>query len=144
MRSSKCNYDVDDFMLPFFGVFKRFRRRMSKDFTPMSPGQIIAAHYLLKHKHVAMKDLSKFLEITPPSATSMIDKMEKIKFVKREFDPSDRRTISISLTKTGLKMFEKAKKEKLRMMKHLLKRLTPEERETLLELLNKMVKSNEK
>jgi DNA-binding MarR family transcriptional regulator len=55
-------------------------------------------------------DLSRRLGLTKSTITHMVDTMEKKDMVKREYDPNDRRTISIYLSNKGKNMFLKQEK----------------------------------
>ena len=51
-----------------------------------------------------MKDIAKFLGITPPSATSLVNHLLKSGLVRRQADVTDRRLIRVVLTKKGEKL----------------------------------------
>jgi DNA-binding MarR family transcriptional regulator len=120
--------DPDEIIIPFFNVFKLFKRRMKgfSDIT-MSIMEVGALHYISKKGHVTMKELSEFLEITPPSTTALIDKMIKINILKRSFNEDDRRSVILSLTKKGEEMFKKAKAEKIKIGKEIFSCLNEKE-----------------
>ncbi len=56
-----------------------------------------------KKDGVAIKELSKFLKVTPGAITQFTDTLVNKKIVKREEDPRDRRIISIKFTPSARK-----------------------------------------
>ncbi len=60
--------------------------------------------YLWEKDGVKSKDLQDVLALESASLTGHIDRMEKAGFVKREYDPDDRRAIKIFLTEKGKAM----------------------------------------
>src|SRR5204862_525502 len=121
--------DPDEIILPFFNLFKAFRKRMggfSKNCFNLN--EVGALHYINRKGGVSMKELAGFLDITPPSTTVMTEKLIKLNILKRDYDKNDRRIIIISLNKKGLEMLKEAKKEKIKIAKEMLSRISSEER----------------
>lgn len=138
-------HNADDMVLPFFKLFKPFKKRMEKvrnGFVPFSIMQIGLIHYIKRHDNARMKELAEFLEITPPSATTMVNKLVDIGFLRRAYDRRDRRTIIISLTEKGQRLFKRAEMEKRRIFEEMLSRITEDERKNLLRILEKMTGEN--
>ncbi len=50
---------------------------------------------------LSQKELARRLNVTPPSITSAIQKMEKTGFIKRKPDESDQRVMRLGLTEKG-------------------------------------------
>jgi DNA-binding MarR family transcriptional regulator len=139
----------EDTILPFFNFFKFFKKRMKKrlhkGYIPFNVMQIGLIHYIKKQRTaVSMRELAEFLEITPPSATAMIDKLVDINFLKREYDKKDRRTILISITEKGMRKFRKAEKEKREIFEEMLNKINKEEKNKLFEILKKMTSEAKK
>jgi DNA-binding MarR family transcriptional regulator len=131
----------DELVLPFFNVFKLFKTKM-KGFShvTLSITEVGALHYISKKGQITMKELSKFLEITPPSTTTLIDKMIKLNILKRSFNEEDRRNVILSFTNKGEEMFEKARIEKIKIAKNILSCLSEKERLELCRIFNKILK----
>jgi DNA-binding MarR family transcriptional regulator len=74
-------------------------RRNTRDSMGMGETDILALRYLLKvqasGKQVVPKDLSRFLNITSASTTSLIDRLVASGHVRREAHPSDRRSVVV-------------------------------------------------
>ena len=131
----------DELILPFFNVFKLFKSKM-KGFShiTLSITEVGTLHYINENGQVTMKELSKFLGITPPSTTTLVDKMIKLKILKRSFHKEDRRNVILSFTDSGKEMFEKARNEKIKIMKNILSCLNEKERLELCRIFNKILK----
>ncbi|MFF2346248.1 MarR family winged helix-turn-helix transcriptional regulator [Pseudarthrobacter sp. NPDC058119] len=74
-------------------------RRNTRDSMGMGETDILALRYLLRvqasGKQVVPKDLSRFLNITSASTTSLIDRLVASGHVRREAHPSDRRSVVV-------------------------------------------------
>ncbi|MBT2567485.1 MarR family transcriptional regulator [Arthrobacter sp. ISL-85] len=74
-------------------------RRSTRDSMGMGETDILALRYLLRAqasgKQVVPRDLSKFLNITSASTTSLIDRLVASGHVRREAHPSDRRSVVV-------------------------------------------------
>lgn len=62
------------------------------------------------HRHpggLRMSALSRFLMVTGGNVTGLTDELEKEALVERVSEPEDRRSFRVSLTKKGVRLFEK-------------------------------------
>ncbi len=101
-----------------------------------SHGDILALLYM--HESLTMKDIAKKIHKTKATLTVLVDKLEKMDFVKRETSARDSRYTYISLTQKGKDfqaVFDNISMD-LNTMLH--KNLTAEEISALTELLQKM------
>ncbi|MCA9399805.1 MAG: winged helix-turn-helix transcriptional regulator, partial [Candidatus Omnitrophica bacterium] len=48
-----------------------------------------------------LNELAGIMDITPPTVTGIIDRLEKLKYVKRIPDTEDRRAVNVGLTAKG-------------------------------------------
>jgi len=60
----------------------------------------------IKDQEPTMKEVSDYLGITPPSATSLVNLFAKSGFIKRVYDKSDRRVVRLQITEKGDKFLE--------------------------------------
>jgi DNA-binding MarR family transcriptional regulator len=58
---------------------------------------------------LSQRDLARILFLTPPSITTMVQRMEKAGFVERRPDPDDQRLTRVHLTDTGRALATKVK-----------------------------------
>ena len=88
---------------------------------------------------MTMGDVSRALNVPLSSATRVVDMLVKTNCVERLADPADRRVVRVALTSTGTALFEAVNKHIQRRIERMLRPFTPEERETLIALLRKLV-----
>jgi len=142
MRCSKCT--KEELSLKFFNTLKVFRKNFNNqdDLYHLTVGQIAALHFIKSKKQVPMKQVADFLGITPPSATSLINNLVLNDILERSYDKNDRRIILLSLTVKGSEIFEKAHKERIKIFEKLMSKLSLEEKNTFLNILQKIQDSN--
>lgn len=102
-----------------------------------SHGDILVCLY--KNSKMTMKDIANCIHRTKPTVTVLIDKLEKLGYLKREASDEDSRCTYIALTQKGEDfkvIFEKISKE---LNKMLYKNLSPEESELIEKLLRKVL-----
>ncbi len=91
-------------LLQALGQFKRARWH-DQTVGGCKPSEIRAL-FCIKHGSTAdapmkVSDISKQLHVTSPTITQLLKGLEASKLVERHNDPTDRRTIGISLTEKG-------------------------------------------
>ena len=103
-----------------------------------SHGDILVCLY--KNGKMTMKDIANCIHRTKPTVTVLVDKLEKLGYLKRETSDEDSRSTNIVLTQKGKDFqatFEKISEE---LNKMLYKNLSPEESELIEKLLRKVIK----
>ena len=103
-----------------------------------SHGDILVCLY--KNSKMTMKDIANCIHRTKPTVTVLVDKLEKLGYLKREASEEDSRSTNIVLTQKGEDFqttFEKISKNLNEM---LYKNLSPEESELMEKLLRKVLK----
>ena len=102
-----------------------------------SHGDILAMLY--QYNKLTMKDIAEKIHRTKPTVTILVNKLEKLGFVKREKSSEDSRITYIMLTSKSedfKQIFEKISKD---LNKMLFKNLTNNEVQLLDQLLEKMI-----
>ena len=102
-----------------------------------SHGDILVCLY--KNGKMTMKDIANCIHRTKPTVTVLVDKLEKLGYLKREASDEDSRSTNIVLTQKGEDFqatFEKISKNLNEM---LYKNLSDKEIEILEELLKKII-----
>lgn len=95
-----CNMD-DIPILGLLGMVSHRAKNTAKDMyqefdmNRSSAGVLFMLH---KRKTMSQKELAKRLNVTAPSITSMIQKMEKSGYITRRTDEQDQRVMRLSLT----------------------------------------------
>lgn len=79
------------------------------------------------------------LGIDKATIVKIIDKLEKLKLVKREVDPNDRRAKLLSITAKGRKIVEKVAEIKAEVEARIFSDFTKEEKDHLMKLVPKLL-----
>jgi len=88
---------------------------------------------------VMMKEIAVALDISLPAATGLVERLYITGFVKRIFEPTDRRIIRIVLTDKGKKAVKEVKEKRKTIIKDVFSHLSENEREQYLKILRKVV-----
>ena len=102
--------------------------------------RIIVLRYVLENKEPTMKDIANYLDITMPSASSIINDLAKLDFIKRKNDPKDRRLIRLILTKKGEAIVKQELGRMVKVMRENLSSLSLVEQKKLFEIMQKVYK----
>ena len=89
----------------------------------------------------SMEAIADYLKITPPSATSMIAKMEKKGLVIRTRDVKDKRVIYISLTSETKKHLQALRKQKEKIFNNLVSKLSEVDKKHLERIIRTLIKN---
>ncbi len=124
-----------------FSLGQIFREKMRdpKLMSTLSFSKIETLRFIFKNKTTSMKDIAKYLHITPPSATALIDSLKKENFIKRITNKTDRRITMLKLTTKGEKLLVEKHKKMSELVKKGLNKLKEEEKEQFINILNKFL-----
>ena len=78
-----------------------------------------------------MKEIASALKITPPSATVLVEEMEKKNVITREKHLTDRRIVSIRLTKKSQELFSRVYISKKTIIDDMLSKLSSKDKKDL-------------
>jgi len=122
----------------FTRAFWRMRRGTAKELVPF--GLTFSQARVLRvlgrvDGPVRIGDLAAKLEIVPRSATSMVDTLEEAGLAARQADPSDRRSVLVSLTPAGRTLLERLGEARRASAEALFGRLDEEQLAAMRELL---------
>lgn len=119
-------------------AFRRLRRGDMRELAPFGLTHATArALRILGTAREPMRigDLAARLEIAPRSATSMVDALEEVGLAARLADPSDRRSVLVTVTPQGRDLLSRIARARLAGARDLFGRLAEPEQEQLLALL---------
>ena len=97
---------------------------------------------ITKHESCTLRELSQKLGVRPSTASELVEKLVRARFVKRAIDAQDRRTVRLTLTKKGRDLHSKHQVARREHMHKLLNHLTARQRKDMLsaiEVLNGVV-----
>lgn len=99
---------------------------------------------LSRHREpLTMGELSEALAVPLSTATRMVDWLVKSGYAERLPDPEDRRVVRVGLTETGQELYQTINGFMRQRVEQVLRRFSAEERENLVLLLRKIVKTLE-
>lgn len=139
--------DKDEKLLSsMFNLGRLIRQELFKNkcFCDLSHSEIEVLMFLKDSGTLTMKSIADYLHIKPSSVTPVIEKLVKIKVLKRTEDKKDRRIIYIGITQKGLK---KIRKECDHIHKHIQKifsGLNIKDKSVLIKILEKLIQKHEK
>lgn len=120
-------------------------RRATRDSMGMGETDILALRYLLRvqasGKQVVPKDLSRFLNITSASTTSLIDRLVASGHVRREAHPTDRRSVVVIASVESDKEVRETLGAMHRRMMSVAESLTAEEARVVVAFLQRMTQA---
>ena len=104
----------------------------------LTPSQFDVIASLGNTNGLSMSELGEKTLITKGTLTGVIDRLEKKHLVQREVPPDNRRSVIVSLTPEGEKMFEQVFPAHIAYLKERFERLEPSELELLRILLSRL------
>lgn len=99
-----------------------------KDRPPVNPQQIFAMFIISEHDRMTMKELAVHLGITSPSATSLVNRLVRMKWVIRMTDPLNRKLVRLRMAPAGKTAILAAMKMQSKAMEDVLSLLNPKDR----------------
>ena len=100
--------------------------------------QIVILDLLLEKSPYRMTELAKRLGLTKSAATATVDKMTKVKLVKRERSEEDRRVVNVTILKKGEQTIRRVNEERQDAANSIFSPLTKEDKQQYLKLLRKV------
>ncbi len=102
--------------------------------------QLIALQYICHIPNITLKELADKLVIAQSSASELVDRLVKMKYIDRKISSEDRRKIILNLSPKGQKFIEKHIEENKALFKNLISKLSLEEQRDYLKALQKFYK----
>jgi len=137
--------DLDELIPLLLGIARLIHSRLShSEKHPeeiFSPVQWHVLYFIEEKGDPSMKDLAEYLSITPPSATSLIDGLTKLKMLKRNFDKDDRRVVKLAITNKGKSAIKKGFNRMSAQIKKVLTCLNKNEQKQLIFIYQKVLNS---
>ncbi len=84
-----------------------------------------------------MSELAKTARQISATMTGIVDRLVERGVIMRQRDPSDRRTLRVSLTETGTELLDTIRRQKRTRLKLFLEELSPNERKDFIRLIGK-------
>jgi DNA-binding MarR family transcriptional regulator len=84
------------------------QKAFSESGVVVTPIQVMLLFFLQKNNGSSLTQISQGLMLENPTVTGLIDRLEKLGYVKRSDHPNDRRVYLVHLTEKGKKIANKA------------------------------------
>lgn len=117
---------------------------LQNDMMNLSMIQLHTLIFIRKHPNTPMKAVAEYLKVELPSATTIVNKLVKLSYVKRHTDKDDRRLVLLTLTQKGESLLEDAMKERTSNMERLLSNLSQKDQDNLSKIFDTLIKAMEK
>jgi len=103
----------------------------------VSPSMMSIIDFVGSSPDCGIKEIARGLKLSTPTVSVSVRQLEEAGFLERQPHPTDRRAVQLFLTPAGQTLHEQTYAFRRQTFERLLSGLTPEERETLLSLLEK-------
>jgi len=131
----------------FLNLLDRLRRVGPQTAPPkeanISPSQLAYLTFSASHPGCGIQAIAAGLNLTKPSVSIGVGQLEEAGLLTRQPDPLDGRAVQLFLTAEGQKLHQRTLEFRCKKFERLLTELNPQERMTLLNLLEKAVESVE-
>lgn len=128
-----------------FSFLRCMKGQMSlqSDVLNLSMIQLQTLIFIKQNPATPMKSIAEYLRVELPSATSIIEKLVKLTYVKRQTNKDDRRLVLLHLTPKGEDLLTDAMKERSKNMEKILSYLSEKDREELSRIFGTLIKAME-
>jgi DNA-binding MarR family transcriptional regulator len=105
----------------------------------LTASQLTLLLSLSEHPGCRVQDTAKRLDLTAPTISIGVRRLENMGLVQRDADPEDQRAVCLHLSPQGRKIASKARSLRAAKLETMLSTLTVDEQESLLEMLERAV-----
>jgi DNA-binding MarR family transcriptional regulator len=105
----------------------------------LTTSQLALLLSLSEHPGCRVQDTAERLDLTAPTISIGVRRLEKMGLVQRDADPDDQRAVCLSLSPQGRKVASKARSLRAAKLETMLSALTVDEQQSLLEMLERAV-----
>jgi len=118
-------------------VMREFMKRQTNELCKgkITLPQFFILNYLEKEDQSRMTDIAHFLNVSTAAATGIVDRLVRLGYVERVFQPQDRRIIKIKLNSKGLELMKNINTQKRQMIIDIFGKISQEERQDYLKIL---------
>lgn len=106
--------------------------------------QFSALHFLKDRLEISVGDLAQYLQLSKSSATQLIERLARMKLVKRVADKQDRRVIHLVITTKGKDEFLILKKKTMKKMNRILTKIPKKDVKDLIRIHTNLIEALKK
>ena len=99
----------------------------------------VLEHLSRKEEGLPMNELARFLSVSRPAVTGLVDRLIAQGLVQREDDARDRRVVRVRITAKGQKIVTNIWEQKRRMITEVFGKISPRDRSEYLSIVQKVV-----
>lgn len=135
---------LEDLIDKLVSVFRGIHKEQNFPFGKLvlSRQQMMIMFFINENKGAAsVKEIIRFLRVTPGAVTQFVDGLVKKKLVKREANSGDRRSVNIKLTAAVEKKLRLFKRSYIKTTSQAFQGLSNRELEQFISLIEKIIKS---
>ncbi|MCY0908536.1 MarR family winged helix-turn-helix transcriptional regulator [Sulfobacillus sp. hq2] len=125
-----------------FRVLRMMGRQFARDRAPwhITPTQYHTLYMIRDQGTLTLMDMAKHLQVSAPTATRAVDALAQKGLLSKDRDPQDRRMVWLRLSESGEALLTRERREHVEFLAQRAdERLTPEEQDQLIGLLNKLI-----
>jgi DNA-binding MarR family transcriptional regulator len=131
----------------FLLLMDRLRQLGPKTAPPMkaniSPSQLAYITFLNSNPGCGIQSIASGLKLSKPTVSIGVKQLEETGFLTRQTDPYDGRAVRLFLTPKGQELHQRTHEFRCKKFIRLLRDINPQERKTLLILLERSIQSVE-
>ena len=141
----KMEYQVGFLLSRATWAMNNFVNRMLREseLTDISVAYFAVLHALWENDGMSISDLGEKAQLEKSTMTSLIDRMEGARLLRREDHPTDRRAYRICLTARGKEMEKKLDQVVNRAYQHLTKGIAEKDLQKSIEICKQLVQNAE-
>lgn len=98
--------------------------------------------FISEEKEPTMREIAKYLRITAPSATALVEGLVKEGYLSRKADPSDRRRVRLAVSAKGTKTLHETTRTKRQAIRSVLSTLSASDTRELSRILGSVINTN--
>jgi len=104
----------------------------------ISQSQLLTIMAIYEKKTCRLSELSTKMGISDPTASGLVDRLSKARYVNREQDPDDRRAVCIALTNKGVHLAKKFRSAVSDRWVEILQQISKRDREEFIRILREI------
>ncbi len=118
-------------------LLKEFARKQANELYKgkITLPQFLILEFLKREGDSKMVNLARFMQVSTAAMTGMVNRLVKYGYVKRIYDPLDRRTIKIKLTPGGTELLKKINYQRRQMVIKIFGQISAADRKDYLRIL---------
>ena len=139
--SSETQSDAEKLANIISALQRCFIGKLEKDLAGgnISFSQYFLLGYLIQHGQLSMSEVAKKMEHTTAAATGIIDRLEKLRYVRRFRAEEDRRKVFVVITRQGIALVNRVREDVVSRVSGIMDHLTADEQKSWLHIYEKIL-----